>query len=388
MYKPLSNRLWWREWTLRSYPMRKAKMQKLYGKHKFVAETVIGRALSPKEIFEFFPFKYTFQDWLNERFPLEPIVIYTEVLNISPEDWDEILNYRINAAQKRLYDAVEYLKYMFGLGINYSLLPNEWIDNSIYVTKSKIEEIERTGQAPALFESNFIFLSAGITAKQAKWYFSVNIRECCTLTASEEAVAESLALNEETEENSPFSYITYKICLRWLNSLKRQEEINPTLPSLPDPLPVNITSSQEPGTLQVAYEPSQPDQVPVVKPEEVMNVFNVMKDCFNPNQHAALMELLQTGYTASGPLLFMNQGKILTEALKELYENNYIIGIQLKRDLHKWIVEHFRFLDKNGDKQKFKTDTVHQYVSTNKSPCKNPLFKIKAGKIVRSDANQ
>jgi len=122
---------------------------------------------------------------------------------------------------------------------------------------------------------------------------------------------------------------------------------------------------------------------PVLKPEAVHVVFDIIKDFFPPEQQAELKQVLETGNNANEKLLFKDKGNRLTDTFKKLYEHNFITGCT-KKDLNKWITRNFLFISRNGSTE-FKYDTVEKTLSRNDSPCKEPLIEIKNGQILKAE---
>ena len=122
---------------------------------------------------------------------------------------------------------------------------------------------------------------------------------------------------------------------------------------------------------------------PVLKPEAVQTVFDILKDFFSPEQQAELKQVIETGNIARIKLLFKDNGNRLTDTFKKLIEHDFITGCQ-KRHLETWIVSNFLFLH-NGTKKEFKPRSVNKYVSAGKKTvgCKSPLIEIKNGQIQR-----
>jgi hypothetical protein len=118
---------------------------------------------------------------------------------------------------------------------------------------------------------------------------------------------------------------------------------------------------------------------PVLKPEAVQIVFDIIKDFFNSEQQAELKRVIQTGNKASNKLLFKSNGNRLSDTFKKLIEHEYITGCQ-KQDLINWIILNFTYTQKNKVKE-FIYDTVEKTISRNDNPCKSPLIEIVKGEI-------
>lgn len=120
---------------------------------------------------------------------------------------------------------------------------------------------------------------------------------------------------------------------------------------------------------------------PVLKPEAVQIVFDIIKDFFSPEQQKELKQILETGNKASKKMLFKGNGNRLTDTFKKLIEHDFITGCQ-KQDLINWIISNFTFTQQNKVKA-FVYDTVEKTISRNFYPCKSPLIEIENKKIQR-----
>jgi hypothetical protein len=118
---------------------------------------------------------------------------------------------------------------------------------------------------------------------------------------------------------------------------------------------------------------------PVLKPEAVQIVFDIIKDFFSPEQQTELKQLIEKGNKASEKMLFKANGNRLTDTFKKLIEHDFITGCQ-KRDLINWIISNFAFTQQNKVKA-FIYGTVEKTISRNDNPCKSPLIEIKNGQI-------
>jgi len=124
---------------------------------------------------------------------------------------------------------------------------------------------------------------------------------------------------------------------------------------------------------------------PVLKPEAVQIVFDIIKDFFSAEQQTELKQILETGNKASPKLLFMDNANRLTDTFKKLIEHDFITGCQ-KQHLESWIVSNFLFLH-NGTPKDFKPKVVNKYVSAGEKtiPCKSPLIEIIDGQIRKAE---
>ena len=152
--------------------------------------------------------------------------------------------------------------------------------------------------------------------------------------------------------------------------------------SLNDTLKIEIEPSQQTET---KTEQGTIEMKPVLKPEAVQIVFEIIKDFFSTEQQAELKQILETGNKASSKLLFMDNANRLTDTFKKLIEHDFITGCQ-KQYLESWIVSNFLFLH-NGTPKDFKPKVVNKYVSAGKKtvPCKSPLIEIIDGQIRKAE---
>jgi len=118
---------------------------------------------------------------------------------------------------------------------------------------------------------------------------------------------------------------------------------------------------------------------PIVKPEAVQAVFDILKDFFSPENQNEFKRVIETGSKVNNKLLFKGNGNRLTDTFKKLIEHDFITGCQ-KQDLIRWIISNFTFIQQNKAKA-FIYDTVEKTISRNYYPCKSPLIEIKNGQI-------
>jgi len=118
---------------------------------------------------------------------------------------------------------------------------------------------------------------------------------------------------------------------------------------------------------------------PILKPEAVQVVFDILKDFFSTEQQTEFKQVIETGNKASNKLIFKGNGNRLTDTFKKLIEHNFILGCQ-KQDLINWIISNFNFIQQSKVKS-FIYDTVEKTISRNFYPCKSPLIEIINGQI-------
>lgn len=178
-----------------------------------------------------------------------------------------------------------------------------------------------------------------------------------------------LKLKQGYKNSSPNEEQRYrKILKEWFKDEKKFiDEITPLLKALP---PQQTETGTEQGIIEMK---------PVLKPEAVQIVFDIIKDFFSPEQQTELKQVIETGNKASKKLLFKANGNRLTDTFKKLIEHDFITGCQ-KQDLINWIISNFTFTQQNKVKA-FIYDTVEKTISRNDNPCKSPLIKIENGQI-------
>lgn len=173
-----------------------------------------------------------------------------------------------------------------------------------------------------------------------------------------------LKLKQGYKNSSPNEEQRYRKILKdWFNDEKKFiDEITPLLKALP---PQQAETKTEQETIEMK---------PVLKPEAVQVVFEIIKDFFSTEQQPDLKQVIETGIIASKKLLFKGNGNRLTDTFKKLIEHDFITGCQ-KQDLINWIISNFTYTQQNKVKA-FIYDTVEKTISRNDSPCKSPLIKI------------
>ena len=161
-----------------------------------------------------------------------------------------------------------------------------------------------------------------------------------------------------------------------VNKIDEQVEDNPNLFATFDKCLHNLPTQQtETKTVKGTIE-----MKPVLKPEAVQIVFDIIKDFFNSEQQAELKRVIETGNKASNKLLFISNGNRLTDTFKKLIEHDYITGCQ-KQDLINWIISNFTYIGQKKKLKEFIYDTVEKTIARNDYPCKSPLIEIVKGEI-------
>jgi hypothetical protein len=142
---------------------------------------------------------------------------------------------------------------------------------------------------------------------------------------------------------------------------------------------IKIGYTKPPQQDETEAEQETIEMKPVLKPEAVQIVFDIIKDFFSPEQQTELKQVIETGNKANKKMLFKGNGNRLTDTFKKLFEHNFITGCQ-KQDLINWVILNFTFTHQNKVKA-FIYDTVEKTISRNDNPCKSPLIEIKNGLI-------
>jgi hypothetical protein len=135
-----------------------------------------------------------------------------------------------------------------------------------------------------------------------------------------------------------------------------------------------IKGNKPPQQTETKTEQETIEMKPVLKPEAVQVVFEIIKDFFSTEQQPDLKQVIETGNIVSKKLLFKGNGNRLTDTFKKLIEHDFITGCQ-KQDLINWIISNFTFTQQNKVKA-FIYDTVEKTISRNDNPCKSPLIII------------
>lgn len=113
---------------------------------------------------------------------------------------------------------------------------------------------------------------------------------------------------------------------------------------------------------------------PVLKPEAVQTVFDILKDFFKEEQKKELKQLLKTGNNTGEHLIFLDNGNRLADAFKQLKNADIITGCE-KKELEYWIGKNFKFRHRQEIKE-YKPRYLNDIISTNKDKCQNPLLNV------------
>jgi hypothetical protein len=120
------------------------------------------------------------------------------------------------------------------------------------------------------------------------------------------------------------------------------------------------------------------ERKPVLKPEAVKSVFDILKDFFSTVQQNELKQLLETGSNNSQHLIFLDNGNRLADAFKQLIKADVITQCEQK-ELESWIAINFKYTYRKAVKE-YSTRYLNDIISTNKDKCQNPLLNVKTDK--------
>ncbi|EHQ26552.1 hypothetical protein [Mucilaginibacter paludis] len=114
---------------------------------------------------------------------------------------------------------------------------------------------------------------------------------------------------------------------------------------------------------------------PTFKPGAAEQLFDLFKVYFIPEEHPALEKLLLNDEAPASPLLFRGSATQLSDAFKQLYDANLIVGCR-KIDLEKWIAPKFTYLSPQSEPRELPEGYLHSLISEKTRPCKSPILKI------------
>jgi hypothetical protein len=113
---------------------------------------------------------------------------------------------------------------------------------------------------------------------------------------------------------------------------------------------------------------------PVLKPEAVQIVFDIIKDFFSTEQQNELKQILETGNDVSQHLIFLDNGNRLADAFKQLKKADIITGCE-QNELENWIGKNFKYRYRKEIK-KYTSRYLNDIISTNKDKCQRPLLNV------------
>ena len=118
---------------------------------------------------------------------------------------------------------------------------------------------------------------------------------------------------------------------------------------------------------------------PVLKPEKVEAVFEILKDYFQAEQQTELFQLLKTGIGSKKRLNFRDNGNRLADAFKQLKKADVITQCGQK-ELEAWIAENFKYTYRNQIKN-YTARYLNDIISTNKDKCVRPILNVKTDRV-------
>jgi hypothetical protein len=128
---------------------------------------------------------------------------------------------------------------------------------------------------------------------------------------------------------------------------------------------------------------SQPKQgIPRFKTDLIIQIFEILKDFFEPEEQVKFKELLETGENITSPILFLDNGNRLADAFKQLYEADLIIGCQ-KKELEFWIAKNFKYRYR-GKIKSYTERYLNDIISSNHDKCQKPFLNVKQNKELRT----
>ncbi len=116
------------------------------------------------------------------------------------------------------------------------------------------------------------------------------------------------------------------------------------------------------------------NSIPILNPQFVEVVFDLIKDFFSSEKQEELKQILETGKDASQHLIFLDNGNRLADAFKQLKKADVITGCDQK-ELESWILKNFKYKNKQQIKE-FKLRYLNDIISTNKDKCQNPILNV------------
>lgn len=114
---------------------------------------------------------------------------------------------------------------------------------------------------------------------------------------------------------------------------------------------------------------------PTFQPGVAEQLFGLFKAYFVPEEHPVLEKLLLYDEAPAIPLLFRGSATQLTDAFKQLYDANLIVGCR-KSDLEKWIAPKFMYLSPQSEPRELPEGYLHSLISEKTRPCKSPILNI------------
>jgi hypothetical protein len=186
---------------------------------------------------------------------------------------------------------------------------------------------------------------------------------------------------KETEQNEFEAFETKAMQVNDIGEIVKLKQLGHKKFNLPNSF-LNTSTIQQKNNIEPLQSQSrQPDTSttiqnyipkPFFKPESVEEIVKTLKSFFDVSQQDELRRIIESGNDANEMLLFKDNGNKLTDYLKRLIENNTIISCR-KKDLIKWIVKNFKYVNGKTEKN-FNPKTVEKTISGTGQPCKNPII--------------
>jgi hypothetical protein len=114
--------------------------------------------------------------------------------------------------------------------------------------------------------------------------------------------------------------------------------------------------------------------LPIFYEQIIAQFLQLMKPYFSDTDYKQLSALIKIHATPEARLVFRGNGNQLSDAFKQLYEANLIIGCK-KSDLEKWIAKHFLYAAKDTPKE-YTEGWLSAVISTDTKFCKSPILQI------------
>jgi hypothetical protein len=114
---------------------------------------------------------------------------------------------------------------------------------------------------------------------------------------------------------------------------------------------------------------------PIFKEESIDEIYILLKDHFDKQQHIQLKNLLKTGNNSNDKLIFLGNGNRLPDAFKQLYDTDFITGCK-KNEIEKWVLDNFQYLNIKNEAQSYSPRYLNDIISSNKDNCKKPILEV------------
>lgn len=122
------------------------------------------------------------------------------------------------------------------------------------------------------------------------------------------------------------------------------------------------------------------DKTPKINEAAEKELYPILSEYFDENDHNSLKELLATGkQTNNKKILFKGKGNQLCDVFKQLFTNR-LLTCNENKDLENWIIGNFQFIHRSSAKD-YSPATVEKSISGDTYNCMNPIIEIEDGKI-------